>query len=48
MNNAERELWILNDEVLYLAWKSTGLSITKYMKKYRENIDQYIKKANDK
>jgi hypothetical protein len=45
MNNSERELWIMNDEVLYLAWRSTGLSIAKYMKQYRENIDKYIKTA---
>jgi hypothetical protein len=47
MNNTERELWILNDEVLYLAWQSTGLPITKYIKQYRENIDKYIKKASE-
>jgi len=45
MNNTERELWILNDEVFHLAWQSTGLPITKYMKQYRENIDKYIKTA---
>jgi len=45
MNNTERELWILNDEVLYLAWKSTRLPIAKYMKQYKENIDKYIKTA---
>ena len=45
MNNNERELWIMNNEVLYLAWRSTGLSIAKYMKQYRENIDKYIKTA---
>ena len=45
MNNNERENWIMNDEVLYLAWKSTGLPITKYMRQYRENIDEYIKTA---
>ena len=47
MNNNERENWILNDEVLYLAWQSTGLPITKYIKQYKENIDQYIKKASE-
>ena len=46
MNNNERENWILNDEVLYLAWQPTGLPITKYIKQYTENIDQYIKKAS--
>ena len=45
MNNNERENWIMNDEVLYLAWKSTRLPITKYMRQYRENIDEYIKTA---
>ena len=45
MNNNERENWIMNDEVLYLAWKSTRLSIAKYIKQYRENIDKYIKTA---
>ena len=45
MNNTERELWIMNNEVLYMAWQSTELPINKYMKKYRKNIDRYIKTA---
>jgi len=43
MNNNERELWLLNDEALYNFWKSTRLSKREFLKKYKENIDQYIK-----
>jgi hypothetical protein len=42
MNNRQRELWILNDESLYRWWKSTHLSMTNFIKLYRQDIDDYI------
>ena len=49
MNNKEREMWVRNDEWLYLWWirsrdnKGKKLSISKFIKVNREGIDRYIK-----
>ena len=45
MNNTERELWVLNDEGLYLDFKHSRLSMINFLKENRELIDQYIKKV---
>ena len=45
MNNTERELWVLNDEGLYLDFKRSRLSMRNFLKENRELIDQYIKKV---
>lgn len=42
MNNKEREMWVMNDEGLYMDWKRSRLSITGYLKINRAEIDRYI------
>lgn len=42
MNNKEREMWVLNDEDLYNWWKSTKLSMTRFLKDKRLLVDKYI------
>lgn len=44
MNERERQLWIDNDEPLHLWWKSTRMSIRKFMRENRKEIDAYIAK----
>lgn len=46
INNHERELWVLNDQVLYRFWKMTNLSMTKFLKEYRKEIDNHLKICN--
>ena len=48
MNNKERELWVMNDEPLYLWWQSTKLPMTKFLKEKRQSIDRYIKALTDR
>ena len=42
MNNSEREMWIQNDEGLYRWWKSTRLSMRKFIQEYKVEIDTAI------
>lgn len=42
MNNSEREMWIRNDEGLYRWWKSTRLSMRKFIQEYKVEIDTAI------
>lgn len=42
INNRERELWILNDESFYSAWKSSKLSMRNFIKTYKTEIDEVI------
>ncbi len=48
MNDRERGLWIINDEQLYIWWKSTGLSKRDFMRKRREELDAVIKAKIDR
>ena len=43
MNNAEREMWINNDESLYLMRQRSRLSMIKFIKENKEAIDDHIK-----
>jgi len=43
MNNQERSQWIDNDEDLYMFWKASFMSKTKFMREYRDRIDVIIK-----
>ena len=45
MNNKEREMWITNDEGLYRWWKSSRVSITKFIRENRKDLDQIIDMA---
>lgn len=42
MNDTERERWVLNDEFLYNRWKRSRLSMRKFVRTEREDIDSYI------
>jgi hypothetical protein len=42
MNNRERELWVNNDEGLYLWWKRSRLSMRNFIKENREELDALI------
>ena len=44
MNNQERELWVLNDEGLYMDYKHSRQSMRDFLKENREFIDKYIEK----
>jgi hypothetical protein len=42
MNNRERELWVNNDEGLYLWWKRSRLSLRNFIRENREELDALI------
>jgi len=48
MNNAERELWIANDENLYSWQRYSGLNKREFIKEYRVQIDAEIDRAINK
>ncbi|MEE9594267.1 MAG: hypothetical protein V3V92_02600 [Candidatus Hydrothermarchaeales archaeon] len=48
MNDQERELWLLNDEGFYQWWKDSKLSMTKFLRDHRTEIDEYINAALNK
>lgn len=43
MNDSERESWVMNDMGLYTMWQDTKLSMRKFVREYRIEIDIYIK-----
>ena len=45
MNNRERELWIDNDEGLYLWHRGSKLSKRQFIKEHRAEIDEIIDRA---
>lgn len=45
MNNRERQMWIDNDETLYIWWRSSGLGKFAFIKKYRVQIDEIINRV---
>ena len=45
MNDHERELWIENDEGLYLWWKATRLSISRFIRTNRVEITRAIERS---
>jgi len=47
INNAEREMWVNNDEGLYRWWKREGGSLRDFIKNNREEIDALIERATD-
>ena len=42
MNDREREMWVLNHEPLYLAHKASRLSMRKFLRTQRAEIDAAI------
>jgi len=47
MNNSEREDWVMNDEGLYDWWKSSKMSLRKFIKENRKEIDEAIRRVTD-
>lgn len=45
MNNTEREMWVLNDEGLYNWFKSSRMSMSRFLKENREELDNCIKRV---
>ena len=43
MNDNERELWTNNDEGLYAMWQASKLSMRRFLRMHRVEIDNYIK-----
>jgi len=39
MNDSERRDWIENDEGLYEMWKASRMSISKFVRMYRNELD---------
>lgn len=42
MNDKDRAEWVNNDEPLYRWWKSTGQSLSKFVRENRLEIDAAI------
>lgn len=42
MNDREREEWVNNDEPLYMWWVQSKLSMRAFIKKYRNQLTDYI------
>lgn len=42
MNDKERELWVLNDEGLYLWWKSSRGGLKAWVREHREELTRII------
>ena len=42
MNDAERRLWVLNDEGLYVEWQRSKLSLRQFIRENRQFIDGVI------
>lgn len=45
MNDKDRRLWVVNDEVLYLWWQSEVCGIYVFVRKRRKELTEYILKA---
>ena len=43
LNDKERTLWVENDESLYRWWKSTDMTLRRFVRKHRADIDLHIK-----
>lgn len=48
MNDQEREMWVMNDEGLYISWKRSRLSKRNFIRENREAIDGFINKVLNK
>lgn len=44
MNDDDRAQWVNNDERLYSAWRSSRLSLRKYVAEFRAELTEYINK----
>lgn len=45
MNDKERELWVRNDETLYMLWLASQKSMRNYIRSEREYVDGYIQRT---
>ncbi len=48
MSRRERELWVMNHKVLRDSWRNSRLSMGRFTREYKENIDEFIKKELNK
>jgi hypothetical protein len=48
LNDEERRLWVLNDETLYNAQRVSGFSVKRYVREFREEIDEHINQQLNK
>lgn len=42
LNDKERKMWVINDEGLYMWWKSERVGITTFIKANRKQLDECI------
>jgi len=42
MNDSERRDWVENDEGLYEMWKASRMPISKFVRMYRNELDNLI------
>jgi hypothetical protein len=42
LNDHDRELWVRNDETLYLWWKSHKCSMRQFLREHRDELDSFI------
>ena len=47
ITNEERELWLMNDPLLYNLWKDSGLPKRRYIKELRTLIDSVIEEQTN-
>lgn len=47
INDEDRRQWVLNDEGLYLEWKSSRLPINRYIRENRPFLDEVIRNVRD-
>jgi len=45
LNDEERRLWVLNDEGLYNWWQSSRLSMRRFIRENRSELDKFIRSA---
>jgi hypothetical protein len=48
INDEERRLWVLNDETLYLWWRSSRATMRQFIRENREELTSYINKVLDR
>ena len=45
LNDAERRLWVENDEGLYLMWQASRMGLYRWVRENRPLIDSVIRKV---
>jgi hypothetical protein len=42
VDDAERQRWVNNDQILYNNWQQSGMGLYRFVKLHRREIDAYI------